>query len=132
MRNGRRIAAALLVALCAFAARTEGQLADEKVLTLEQARRMVAAAEAEAERRHLRGVVAVVDDGGRPILIERMDDAPFGANPDMDGPVPIVFHGRVIGWIGASFDPPEHDAEIARAGLAAFSAEPSFDTKATR
>jgi glc operon protein GlcG len=36
---------------------------------------MVAAAEAEAERNHWRGVVAVVDDGGWIILLERMDHA---------------------------------------------------------
>ena len=127
-----RIAAGVFIALCAFAARADGRLADEKVLTLEQARRMVAAAEAEAERRHLRGVVAVVDDRGRPILVERMDDAPFAADPDAKGAAPIVFHGRVIGTIEASCDTPENGTAIARAGLAAFSAGPLFDTKATR
>ena len=49
------------------------QFMEKKVLTLAAARKMVAAAEAEAERHHLAGVVAVVDDGGWPILIERMD-----------------------------------------------------------
>ena len=39
-------------------------LLEEKVLGLEAARRMVAAAIAEAERNRWRGVVAVVDDGG--------------------------------------------------------------------
>ena len=36
---------------------------------------MVAAAEAEAERNHWRGVVAVVDDGDWIILLERLDHA---------------------------------------------------------
>jgi glc operon protein GlcG len=45
------------------------QFAVKKVLTLEVARKVVAAAEAEAARNHLAGVVAVVDDGGWPILI---------------------------------------------------------------
>jgi hypothetical protein len=34
-------------------------------------------AEAEAARNHLAGVVAVVDDGGWPILIERIDHAAY-------------------------------------------------------
>jgi glc operon protein GlcG len=43
------------------------QFAEKKVLTLEIARKVVAAAEAEAMRNHLAGVVAVVDDGGWPM-----------------------------------------------------------------
>jgi glc operon protein GlcG len=37
----------------------------------------------------------------------------------MQDGLPIVVEGEVIGGIGASFDTPEHDVEIARAGLAA-------------
>ena len=130
---------------------------EKKVLTLAAARKMVAAAEGEAERHHLAGVVAVVDDGGWPILIERMDHAaytasvelapgkartaalfkkPSGALEDaidhgriaavtargfieMKGGLPIVVDGEVIGAIGASFDTPEHDVQIAQAGVAA-------------
>jgi glc operon protein GlcG len=40
------------------------QFAEKKVLTLEIAKKMVAAAESEATRNHLAGVVAVVDDAG--------------------------------------------------------------------
>jgi glc operon protein GlcG len=38
---------------------------------------------------------------------------------EMQGGLPIVVDGQVIGGIGASFDTPEHDVEIAQAGLAA-------------
>jgi glc operon protein GlcG len=38
---------------------------------------------------------------------------------EMKGGLPIVVDGQVIGGIGASFDTPEHDAQIAEAGLAA-------------
>ena len=148
------------VALAAMAITTHpalGQLAQKKVLTLAAARKMIAAAEATAERQHLRGVIAVCDDGGWPILIERMDNSaytasvelapakarsaalfkkPSGALEDainhgriaavtardfieMQGGLPIVVDGQVIGGIGASFDTPEHDVEIAQAGLAA-------------
>jgi glc operon protein GlcG len=105
----------------------------------------------------LAGVVAVVDDGGWPILIERMGHAadiasvelaaakartaalfkkPSKALEDainrgriaavtaqglteMQGGLPIDVDGEVIGVIGASFDTPEHDVQIAQAGLRA-------------
>jgi glc operon protein GlcG len=53
------------------------QFAEKEVLTLEIARKIVATAESEAARNHLAGVVAMVDDGGWPILIERMDHAAY-------------------------------------------------------
>jgi glc operon protein GlcG len=37
---------------------------------------------------------------------------------EMQGGFPIVVEGEVIGAIGASFDTPEHDVQIAQAGLA--------------
>jgi len=133
------------------------QLAEKKVITLAAARRMVAAAEAEAERNHWAGVIAVVDDGGWPILVERMDNAAFTASIElapgkartaalfkkpsqaledsinhgrialvtshdfieMQGGLPIIVDGQVMGGIGASFDTPEHDVQVAQAGLAA-------------
>jgi glc operon protein GlcG len=148
------IYAALLLAHSATA-----QLMEKKVLTLQAARKMVAAAEAAADRQHLRGVIAVVDDGGWPILIERMDNSAYTASvelapakartaalfkkptqaledainhgriaavtardfTEMQGGLPIVVEGQVIGAIGVSFDTPEHDLEIAQAGLAALS-----------
>jgi glc operon protein GlcG len=133
------------------------QLADKKVLTLAAAQKMVAAAQAKAEQNHLAGVIAVVDDGGWPILLLRMDNAAYVASVElapgkartaalfkkpsqaledainhgrvaavtahdfieMQGGLPIVVDGQVIGGIGASFDTPDHDVEIAQAGLAA-------------
>jgi glc operon protein GlcG len=133
------------------------QFMEKKVLTLAAARKMVAAAEAEAERHHLAGVVAVVDDAGWPILVERMDHAAYVASVElapgkartaalfkkpsevledainhgrfaavtargfiqMQGGLPIVVDGEVVGGFGASFDTPEHDVQIAKAGVAA-------------
>ena len=42
---------------------------------------------------------------------------------EMKGGLPITVDGQVIGGIGASFDTPEHDEQIAKAGLAAFLAK---------
>jgi glc operon protein GlcG len=38
---------------------------------------------------------------------------------EMQGGLPIVVDGEVIGAVGASFDTPEHDVQIAQAGLTA-------------
>ncbi len=133
------------------------QLAAKKVLTLEIGRKIVAAAEAEAARTHIAGVVAVVDDEGWVIVIERMDHAAYLASVElapgkartaalfkkpsedledainhgrfaavtapglvqMKGGLPIIIDGEVVGAVGASFDTPEHDVQIAQAGLKA-------------
>jgi glc operon protein GlcG len=72
-----------LGALAFLAQDAAAQFMEKKVLTLALARKMVAAAEAEAERHHLAGVVAVADDGGWPILIERMDHAAYVASVEL-------------------------------------------------
>ena len=58
-------------------------LLQKKVLSLEAARTMAAAAIREAERLQVRGVVAVVDDGGWLILLERMDHAAMTASVEL-------------------------------------------------
>jgi glc operon protein GlcG len=151
------IGLAVVLVLFGLSAQAMAQLKEKKVLTLAAAEKMIAAAKAEAERNHIAGVIAVVDDGGWPILVLRMDDAAFVASVElapgkartaalfkkpsqaleesinhgrvaavtahdfieMQGGLPIVVDGQVIGGIGASFATPEDDVKIARAGLAA-------------
>jgi uncharacterized protein GlcG (DUF336 family) len=65
-------AAAALAALTATAARA--QVAERKTLNLDGARRVIAAAEAEAKKSNAPGgVIAVVDEGGNLIAVERLD-----------------------------------------------------------
>ena len=132
------------------------QLADRKVLTLEAAEKVAAAAEAEAKRRNATVVIAVVDDGGFPVLIKRLNDTQVasvdvgigkartaaifrrpskvfedqvrngrvaaialpGSTP-LQGGLPIIYEGKVIGAIGVSGNTPQEDEEIAMAGAAA-------------
>jgi uncharacterized protein GlcG (DUF336 family) len=61
--------------LSASAVAAEAALPTKPYLTLAAARRVVAAAEAEAARRGLGVVVAVVDEGGTLIALERLDAA---------------------------------------------------------
>ncbi|MFL5620888.1 MAG: heme-binding protein [Gemmatimonadaceae bacterium] len=49
------------------------QVATKQTLTLDGARRVIGAAQAEARKSHAAGVVAVVDDGGNLIAVERLD-----------------------------------------------------------
>ena len=50
-----------------------GQLSTRRTLTLEAARKVAAAAEAEARRNNWNVAVAVVDDGGQLVLFQRLD-----------------------------------------------------------
>ena len=72
-----------LAAVALLGLSAQAQLLQKKALSPEAARKMVAAAEAEAERNHWRGVVAVVDEGGWVILLERMDHAAMTASVEL-------------------------------------------------
>lgn len=127
------------------------------VLTLDDTRRMAAAAEAEALKNNWAVSIAIVDDGGHVLWLQRLDGAapisaqiaPAKANTaalgrreskvyeDMinggrvsflsapalhgllEGGVPIVVDGQVIGAVGVSGVKSTEDAQIARAGIAA-------------
>lgn len=54
-------------------------LARKPLLTLENAKRVAAAAEAEAQRNGWRVAIAVVDDGGHLLYLERSHDTQFGS-----------------------------------------------------
>jgi uncharacterized protein GlcG (DUF336 family) len=66
-----------LLALLSVSA--QAQLADKKVLTLEGAKKAAAAAEAEAKKNNWNVVIAVVDDGGHLIYLQRMDGVQTGS-----------------------------------------------------
>jgi glc operon protein GlcG len=54
-------------------------MASKPLLTLEDARRIAAAARAEADSNDWRVVIAVVDDGGHLLYLERSHDTQFGS-----------------------------------------------------
>jgi len=64
----------VLALILSAAPALQGELPTKKVLTLGMAKKLVAAAEAEAKKRGATVVIAVVDDGGQLILLERLDD----------------------------------------------------------
>jgi uncharacterized protein GlcG (DUF336 family) len=54
-------------------------MASKPVLTLTDAKRIAAAAEAEAKRNNWRVVIAVVDDGGHLLYLQRSHETQFGS-----------------------------------------------------
>jgi len=66
--------ALILSTLLAFAGTaTAVELPDKKFLTLDAAKQIAGAAAADAHRRNARVVITVVDDGGYPLYLERLD-----------------------------------------------------------
>jgi len=156
MRRAGRLFAALGCMLIAGA--SWAQVAEKKVLTLEGARKVIAAAETYAKEKGAPGgVIAVVDDGGNLMALERLDGTfAAGANisigkartavifkrptkffedvikngrtamtalPDftpLQGGVPILVDGQVVGGVGVSgAASAQQDEDLAMAGAAA-------------
>jgi glc operon protein GlcG len=155
----RSTSGVLALALLAAASLGEAQIATKKTLTLDGARKAIAAAVSEARKAGATGVVAVVDDGGNLMALERIDGTfAAGANisigkartaalfkkptkffedvigkgrtamvavdfTPLQGGVPIVVEGQVVGAIGVSgASSAAQDEELAIAGAAAVTA----------
>jgi uncharacterized protein GlcG (DUF336 family) len=133
------------------------QLPTKRVLTLDAAKQIAAAAHAEAKKNNWAVVVAVVDDGAHLLYLERMDSAQIasvvvaqekaftavrfkrpskaleeavsagrnvvlslpGATP-IEGGIPIIVEGDLVGGIGVSGGTSTQDGIVAAAGLADF------------
>jgi glc operon protein GlcG len=128
---------------------------NKRILNLEEAKRVAAAAESEAARNQWPVVIAIVDDGGHLLYLQREWNVQIGSvevaiakartaslfrrptksweerlaegRPGyvtmpgviaLEGGVPIVADGQVIGGIGVSGVKSSEDAQIARAGAA--------------
>jgi glc operon protein GlcG len=130
------------------------------VLTLEDVKKIAAAAEAEALANNWPVVIAIADDGGHLMWLQRLDGvapvssyiAPAKAKAAamgrreskiyediinngrvsflsapylegmLEGGVPIVVDGHVVGAVGVSGVKSTEDAQIAKAGIAALTA----------
>src|SRR5437773_10709891 len=60
--------------LLVIAPAVRAELPVKRVITLNVAKKITVAAEAEANRRHLTAVIVVVDDGGYPLVLQRLDN----------------------------------------------------------
>ena len=142
---------------CDFSDSSAAALKTKSFLELADLKAVAAAAEAEALKNGWAVSIAIVDDGGHLLWLQRLDGAapisahiaPAKANtaavgrreskvyedminggrmsflsaPDLrgllEGGVPIVKDGQVIGALGVSGVKSSEDAQIARAGIAA-------------
>jgi len=123
------------------------------ILSQTEVARILAAARAEAEANQWAVSIAVVDDGGHPLALERLDGcAPIGAYiaaekartaalgrreskgyedmvnggrsaflsapllTSLEGGVPVLVDGQVVGAVGVSGVKADQDAQIAHAG----------------
>src|SRR5215831_17781362 len=73
MKMKLRLMSVALTLACFAGAAGPTEIADRKTLTLDGARRAIGAAVAQAHKNHAGGVIAVVDDGGNLMALERVD-----------------------------------------------------------
>jgi glc operon protein GlcG len=125
-------------------------------ISLEQAKKAMAGAEAEAMKNKWPMVITIVDSGGQVVMVQRMDNAQFGSidvsrdkafsavafrRPTkvfqdliaqggannrllqlrgasvLEGGIPIMAGGKIIGAIGVSGMASNQDAQVAQAGI---------------
>jgi len=124
-------------------------------ITLDQAKKVLAGAEAEARKNNWNVVIAILDSGGHLVLLQRLDNTQFasvevaqqkaysavafrrptklfqdgvaaggeglrilklaGATP-VEGGLPLIFDGKLVGSIGVSGVTSQQDNQIAKAG----------------
>lgn len=152
--KSNKIAAALTVAAMIIGATVQAQVADQKNITLEAAKKVATDAVAYAKANNAPGgSIAIVDNGGNLVYLERLDNT-FVASADvaiqkaktsaqfkapskkledavnngrsalitvgrtfLQGGIPIMYNGQVIGAIGVSgAASAAQDEEIAIAG----------------
>jgi uncharacterized protein GlcG (DUF336 family) len=104
-----RYVSALIVALVPLAALTaaaQEPMPYGPAITLEQAKDVMAGAEAEAQRNNWPVVIAIVDTGGNVVLLQRLDNAQFGS----------VEVARQKAWSAAAFRRPTKVFQEAIAG----------------
>lgn len=156
MRFSSFMTASLTAALLAAAPLAGAQTTDRRVITLDGAKAILAAAEAEAVKNKWTVAIAVVDESGNLIAFHRIDDTQVGSidialgkartaarmkRPTkaledavaggrtvmlaiegitpLEGGVPVMLGGRVIGAVGVSGVTSQQDAQVAQAGAAA-------------
>ena len=124
-------------------------------ITIEQAKKVMAGAEAEAKKNSWPVVIAILDSGGQLVMLQRLDNAQWGSidiakdkarsavalrRPTkvfqdliaqgganlrllnigysvLEGGIPIVVDGKIIGAVGVSGVTSQQDAQIGQAGI---------------
>jgi glc operon protein GlcG len=128
-------------------------------ISIEQAKKVMAGAEAEAKKNNWPVVIAILDSGGNLVMLHRLDNAQWGSidiakekarsavalrRPTkalqdlvaqgganlrllnigysvLEGGIPIVVDGKIVGSVGVSGVTSQQDAQIGQAGIDALS-----------
>ena len=137
-------------------ASAQGPAAYGPAITLEQAKKITAGAEAEAKKNNWPVVIAIVDSGGNLVMLTRLDNTQWGSNEVarekahsavafrrptkvfqdliaqgganlrllnlsgasmLEGGIPIVVDGKIVGGVGVSGVTSQQDAQIGQAGI---------------
>lgn len=73
------LSVSIAIFLAGLALGASAQTSDKKVLNLDGARKIAAAAEVEAKKNNWNVVIAIVDDGGNLLYLQRMDGTQTGS-----------------------------------------------------
>jgi uncharacterized protein GlcG (DUF336 family) len=79
MKPLKVVLASLIASLLFAAVASSAELASKKALTLEVAKGIAAAAEAHAKKNDWNVVIAILDDGGHLLYLQRMDGVQIGS-----------------------------------------------------
>jgi glc operon protein GlcG len=147
----------ILISISLAAVLSAADLATKKSMTLAAAKKIAAAAEAEAVKNKWNVVIAILDDGANLVYLQRADETQVGSvdvaiakassavkfkRPTkafadtlatggqgvlrlpgalpVEGGVPLMLEGRMVGAIGVSGVTSQQDGQIAAAGVAEF------------
>ena len=149
-------ATGLLFAVATAGAQAPPPPAYGPAITLEQAKKVMAGAEAEAKKNSWPVVIAIVDSGGNLVMLTRLDNAQWGSTEVakdkahsavafrrptkvfqdaigqgganlrllnlsgaslLEGGIPIVVDGKIVGAVGVSGVTSQQDAQIGQAGI---------------
>ena len=148
--------AATVLLLSAASASAQAPPPYGPAITLEQAKKIMAGAEAEAKKNNWPVVIAIVDSGGNLVMLTRLDNAQWGSTEVarekahsavafrrptkvfqdliaqgganlrllnlsgasmLEGGIPIVVDGKIVGGVGVSGVTSQQDAQIGQAGI---------------
>jgi glc operon protein GlcG len=158
MKGTRSLALALATAVLLAAASAGAQAPPPygAPISLEQAKKVMAGAEAEAKKNTWPVVIAILDSGGQLVMLQRLDNTQWGSvevakdkarsavafrRPTkvfqdliaqgganmrllnlsgasmLEGGIPIIVDGKIVGAVGVSGVTSQQDAQIGQAGI---------------
>jgi glc operon protein GlcG len=153
-----RLLSLLVIPVVLFAAASASAQAPPPygaAITLDQAKKVMAGAEAEAKKNNWPVVIAILDSGGNLVMLQRLDNTQWGSieiakdkarsavalrRPTkalqdavaqgganlrllnigysvLEGGIPIVVDGKIVGSVGVSGVTSQQDAQIGQAGI---------------